>query len=309
MMFTLHQSWISASWREAQRLRLDAVDLDHLYLGLLGVGGVAARLLGEHGITLSSARERVRQSITDDLASLGITEQSLPNPLPFEATGTGTYRETARAKKLLSDGAKAPDTYALLVLLLQEPSGTVRRLVHADGVVPQDLAAQLRDGSTDPFTPTSVPPMAGLLPNPAYARRLTFYVSASPEKVAAALQSPAALPYFASFGDADVSEDGLTAVMARGNKSMTTSANVTTGDNAITWTLTLKDTPYAGQGLSYHRFTLTGTAGGTELTYEFGYRTFGLLGRLIEPITRRLAGGIGMLHQRYALCAYISEAD
>lgn len=309
MKFTLHQSWLSASWREADSLCLDVVDLDHLYLGLLGVGGVAARLLGAHGITLASARERVRESITDDLASLGITEQTLPDPLPFAATGMGTYRETARAKDVLAAGVKAPDTYALLVLLLQEPSGTVRRLVHADGVIPQDLAAQLREGSTDPFAPTSVPAVAGLLPEPAHARRLTCYVSAPPERVAAALQSPAVLPYCASFGEAEVSADGLTAVMNRGKKSMTINANVTTGNNAITWTLTLQDTPYAGQGLNYHRFFLAEAAGGTELTHEFGYRTFGLLGRLIEPITMRFAGGIGMIHQCYALSAYISEAE
>ena len=31
MKFTLTQAWLSASWREADRERMDAVDVDHQY--------------------------------------------------------------------------------------------------------------------------------------------------------------------------------------------------------------------------------------------------------------------------------------
>ena len=311
MKFTLTQAWLSASWREADRERMDAVDVDHQYLGLLGVGGAAARLLGSHGITLASARARVRETLAADLAGLGLESGGLPEPLPFAATGRSTFKETARAKAITDAASKAPDTYGLLVTLLQEPSGTVRRLVNADGVTPQDLVAPLKEGSTDPFGASTVPAASGLLPAPAYAREVTSYVSAPRAQVADALTRPEALPYFSLFADADVADDGLTATLHKGDKAMTVHAELSRDRTAerdeLTWTMRMLDGPTPGEPLNYHRLTLTDAPGGTDLTHQFGYRTFGTLGRLLHPITRLFAGGFGMQHQRYALAAYISE--
>lgn len=310
MKFTLTQAWLSASWREAERDRADAVDVDHQYLGLLGVGGAAARLLGGHGITLASARGRVREALADDLAGLGLASSALPDPLPFATTGNAPFKETARAKAITDAASKSPDTYALLVALLQEPSGAVRRLVNADGVTPQDLVSPLKEGSTDPFGPSSVPAVPGVLPAPAFARAVTSYVSAPREAVADTLSRPEALPYFSLFGNAEVSRDGLTATVNRGRSTLVVHAELSrhrTDHDELLWTLRMVEGRYGGQPLNYHRLILTDAPGGTDVTHEFGYRTFGVLGRLLHPVTRFFAGGFGIQHQRYALAAYISE--
>lgn len=309
---SLTLAWLSASWREAERQRADAVDVDHQYLGLLGVGGAAARLLGGHGITLASARLRAREALSDDLAGLGLASDALPEPLPFAATGEGGYKETARARAITDAASKAPDTFALLVALLQEPSGAVRRLVNADGVAPQELVAPLKEGSTDPFAAATVPVAPGLLPAPAFARAVGSYVSTPRARAADLLAAPAALPYFSAFGEGDVAPDGLSAELTRGSRSMTLGAELgreeEPGRDVLTWTMRILQAPrHAGEPLGYHRFTLTDGPGGTDLVHEYGYRTFGVLGRLLHPLTRHLAGGFGLQHQRYALAAYISE--
>ena len=40
--------------RVAARVGVREVDTEHLYLGLLALGGAAARLLGSHGVTLAA---------------------------------------------------------------------------------------------------------------------------------------------------------------------------------------------------------------------------------------------------------------
>ena len=53
----------TASWREAARLRAAEVDLEHLYLGLIAVGGSAARLLGRHGTAGTKAGPQRRKAV------------------------------------------------------------------------------------------------------------------------------------------------------------------------------------------------------------------------------------------------------
>jgi hypothetical protein len=42
MKLTVTQAWLNASAHEAGRVGAAAIDVDHLYLGLLGIGGAAA---------------------------------------------------------------------------------------------------------------------------------------------------------------------------------------------------------------------------------------------------------------------------
>lgn len=49
MSMMLSSRWTSAAYLEAARVRTPEIDIDHLYLGLLAVGGQAARLLGATG--------------------------------------------------------------------------------------------------------------------------------------------------------------------------------------------------------------------------------------------------------------------
>ena len=306
---SLSQAWFHASHIEAQRMRLDAVDVDHLYLGLLGIGGAAARLLGSRGVSLASARERVREALSDDLTSLGVTvpADTLPEPRPALVPGDGPWQDTPRAHALIDGAQKAPDTYALLLALLQEPSGAVRRLVHADGVVPQELAEPLKTGSDDPYSPTNAPVITELLPESGFARRVASFVSAPADQVRAALADPGSLRFYAIDPGSEVSEDGLTTTTSRRGKTMTIRAELTeSSDDAVTWVMRLQDTPYAGQVSSYHRFQFTPAPGGTELTHDLGLRTFGKLGRLLRPMTTFFSG-FAMTTQRYWVAAHIAE--
>ena len=78
MKLSLANLWTTAAYREALRTRAPELDLDHLYLGLLAFGGSAARVLGHHGITLRSARQRVADAAASDLARLGIDASDVP---------------------------------------------------------------------------------------------------------------------------------------------------------------------------------------------------------------------------------------
>lgn len=313
MTLKLTTLWGNASWREAARVRAAEVDLDHLYLGLLAIGGSAAQLLGRRGITLTSARRRAREAMQEDLARLGLTDADdvLPPPLSIKDLGEGDWRPAPRTKELLDEVGKAPDTYALLVALLQEPSGTVRRLVAADGVVPQDLVPELKAGADDPYSAEGVPVIPGLLPGPARASRVRHFVPAPPEAVADALSDPAILALWAYAPEqATVDAAGTTVRYERGRKSMTVRHRVSRARESdaevVTWVADMLDTRYAGQPLSYDRFEARPAPGGTELALTRGRRTFGVLGALIAPIVG-LFNGWGMLHSMQVLAFVIAD--
>lgn len=315
MKLTLTHAWLNAAALEAGRVGAATIDLDHLYLGLLGVGGAAARLLGRHGVSLTSARARVRDLLAADLAGLGVGEAAtlLPEPLTQPAD-CFPVDLSDRARPLVAASGKSPDTFALLLLLLQEPSGVVRRLVHADGILPQDLAAPLKEGSDEPYATDKATLLPGVLPRPAFARSVTHFVAASPDHVLAVLGDPAVLPLVGPGDDPDqdpTTADGIVLSSRGGHRSMRVRAALRpdADGSGLTWVWELLDTAWSGQNLTYHQFVANPAPGGTDLTHTLGYRTFGTVGRLMEPFTRRLAGGAGLMHQRYALAAHIAETD
>lgn len=162
MNITLALLWANASWREAARVGVREVDTEHLYLGLLALGGAAARLLGSHGVTLASARERVRDAQAADLRSLGIDpDPLLLPPRQLREIGHPDLVFTPAARRIVD--ARHPDTYACLVELLKQADAP-RRLLAADGVLPNDLVAELKEGSDDALAAETVPPTPGSFP-------------------------------------------------------------------------------------------------------------------------------------------------
>ncbi|MBB1493434.1 hypothetical protein J4N02_04320 [Propioniciclava sp. MC1595] len=302
--------WTTAAWREAARVRAAEVDVEHLYLGLIAVGGAAAALLGRHGITLASARGRVRDALAEDLATLGIDVADLPSPIHFMQMGDPAWHATARADALLKS-VTLTDTYAALVALLQEPSGIVRRLVHADGVVPQDLVPELKEGADDPYAPEAVPADDTLLPPPNRGQRVRRYVSAPPADVVAALADPALLALWAFDPvKSQVSEGGLRNRIEKGGRSLTVRLSCTRTTEAdakvVTWVHTAEDTKYAGETLTYDRFEVRPAPGGSEVTRIAGRRTFGLVGRVLAPVYD-LFGSWGLLHTMQAITFGIAD--
>lgn len=313
MTVRLSTLWGNAAWREAARVGAAEVDLDHLYLGLLALGGAAARLLGRHGISLASARRDAREALAGDLSALGVTDADalLPPPLTLGELGEGSWRATARATEVADKAVRAPDTYALLVALLQEPSGTVRRLVAAGGVRPQDLVAELKAGADDPYATDKAAVDLGILPAPAHASSLTRFVSAPASVVADVLSDPASLALWAlDPARARVSEDGETVRHDRRGQTMTLryhhkrEREGTT--EVVTWIAEMLDGPHAGEPLLYERFEAAPAPGGTELRRTSGRRRFGLLGRLMAPLWDSFSN-FGMLHSTQAIAFGVAD--
>lgn len=306
--------WMTAAWREAQRAGAPETDIDHLYLGLIAIGGSAARLLGRHGISLESARRRVAESQDADLASLGIDASGVrpPRVPPLQAMISRTLPTTKPAEALLTRALKGSDTYDLLKTLLEEPSGVTRRLVHADGVTPQDLAPGLREGAEDPFSPETVDADPALLSAPARAQRLTRFLPVPAARAAEALSESDSLSWWAYDPEkSQVSADGERVTHRHGQKTMTLRLHHTRHQvddtHVVTWLQEALDGPHAGQVLLYDRFEFSPAPGGCVMTRTAGRRSFGILGRLLAPVNDRLSG-LGMLYSTTVIGYGVSEA-
>ncbi len=292
MSMMLSSRWTSAAYLEAARVRTPEIDIDHLYLGLLAVGGQAARLLGRHGVSLASARQRVRESLSDDLATLGVhaPEAVLPPPMRAVEIGGPEWRATPRAHDLVCHAKVKEGTCAVLAALIAEPSGAARRLLAADGVDPDALLAELAAEGPEPGAPERVPLDSGLLPAPARAHRIGYYLSAAPALVADTVADHSTLALWAyDPARAEVTDDGATVRHSRGRKTLTVKIGQTRHREAerevITWTHEMLDGPHAGQPLRYDRFEVRAAPGGAELMHTAGTRSFGRLGGLIAPLT------------------------
>lgn len=145
MSMLLTSRWTGAAHLEAARTRTTEIDVDHLYLGLLAVGGQAARILGRHGVSLTSARRRVREALIDDLATLGLqaTGDVVPPPKAARELDFADWRATSRAHDLVNRAPLRKGTAAALATLIAEPSGVVRHLLVTDGVDPDQLMTEL----------------------------------------------------------------------------------------------------------------------------------------------------------------------
>ncbi|MFC4563643.1 Clp protease N-terminal domain-containing protein [Nocardiopsis mangrovi] len=119
---------------EAARTAHSEVGFEHLFLGVLTTGGPAARLLMDAGVGLAEARSAIDELLQEDLALLGIdaplpaaageSEAAAPSMLPFGP----------RLRELADDCPHAGGDQALLVALLDDEGGRIRRLLDRLGV-------------------------------------------------------------------------------------------------------------------------------------------------------------------------------
>lgn len=135
-----------AAKEEYQRAGHPAIDVEHLLLALLVVGGASGRALAEQGVTLASAREAGERVHADLLRSLGIelttsaATDLAPDPLLADT------RWSARALVVMREDALAHDDRGLLLALLDEPSGHVREILGLLDVDESALRASLARG-------------------------------------------------------------------------------------------------------------------------------------------------------------------
>ncbi|MFV0452200.1 MAG: Clp protease N-terminal domain-containing protein [Propioniciclava sp.] len=299
--------WANAVWREAARLRSSRIDLEHLYLGLIGLGGDAARLLGRHGISLASARARVEESQLDAGTPRGI-DAATPLTAPRDPTDvdTASLPWSPQARATMNSWQKAPDTFAMLVGLLREPSGTVRELVAADGVLPNDLVDELKAGSADPLAPEPAPVDASLLSPPAWAYRIRRFVSAESAAVMGALSDPAFLAWWAyDPTHADASTPTRVRFHRRG-RSIGVEYSLRRDAGTLTWLGDITEGAGAGHRWHYDTLAVTPAPGGSELERTQGSRPFGHLGRILAPVSGRLSRR-GLLHSTAALTQTVAE--
>lgn len=153
---TLRSAWMwgNASWREAVRLREPFLDVDHLLLGLVGLGGPAARLLGRHGFTLVAGRRAAALVSATALASLGVEAASLPavDPVPvgdLHAAASGHAPMAPRAERLRKTLQRRSTERDYLAAVVDEPSGTVLEVLERAGVDIGALVVDLADPAGD----------------------------------------------------------------------------------------------------------------------------------------------------------------
>lgn len=302
MSMLLVSRWTGAAHLEAARTRTTEIDVDHLYLGLLAVGGQAARILGRHGVSLTSARRRVRESLTDDLSALGLDAavDVVPPPKAARELDFADWRATGRAHDLVNHVKLREGTCAALAALIAEPSGVVRRLLIADGVDPDEMTAELGTTADEPDAIERAEVDRALLPPPAWARRIRHYLSSPPEEVANAIADPALLAAWAyDPRKSEADDSGQTIRHTAGRRTMTVRAHHTRrreGEaDVVTWIQELADGPHAGRPLRYDRFATLPAPGGTELVHTGGQHSFGLLGRLAAPMSGWFSG-LGMAY-------------
>lgn len=142
--------WGSAAWREAVRVREAFIDVDHLLLGLVAVGGPAAQLLADRGFTLAAGRRAALAERSDALALLGVEDarlvQTAPRPISDLHRGAAPHAPMSdRAQQLIEGLRRGAGEREYLVALLAEPSGLARRVLawaSVDvGALDEELAA------------------------------------------------------------------------------------------------------------------------------------------------------------------------
>lgn len=131
---------------EQRRSGHPEIDVEHLFLALMSVGGSVTDSLAERGVTLDAAREAFEHIHARHLLGIGVVASGLRDSgrrIPDGSSRGGfVYREGVRTMLEEASAASVPDV-ALFRALLDEPSGHVRDALRELGVDPDalDLAA------------------------------------------------------------------------------------------------------------------------------------------------------------------------
>lgn len=138
---------------EQRRSGHPEIDVEHLFLALLSIGGSVTDALAGQGVTLVNAREAFAGLHVRRAARLGVrvdeSADSARRIPDSNARGGFVYRDGVR--KMLEDASskKAPDI-ALFTELVDEPSGHIREVLRELDVDPDDLVLDdARTGEAD----------------------------------------------------------------------------------------------------------------------------------------------------------------
>jgi len=195
-IFQRSQAISVAAKEEYQRFGHPEVDVEHLFLALLIVGGASGRVLGDLGVTLHDARAAAERVHAEQIASLGLTPPASLASSTIPDPQAGEIRWSDRALKLMRHDDSTGDDRLLLALLLDEPSGHVVRILQqldiSESVVRERMANDVDAPAPDPsqITLRDSPPRA--LPATGW-QEVTYsgHIPVGPELVWALVSDPA----------------------------------------------------------------------------------------------------------------------
>lgn len=134
----------AAAATEALALGHPEVDVEHLLLGLLVVGGPSARVLAGVGADLQALRRalsEVQQLDLDELEVAGTTQRTVLHAR--ERSAAPAVPVSGRAQDLLDAAPRGADDRALLTALIDDEGQRTRRLLEHLGVDAQEVYEQL----------------------------------------------------------------------------------------------------------------------------------------------------------------------
>lgn len=135
-----------AAKAEQERFGHHAIDLEHLFVGLMTTRGTAGCILSSMGVTLRAVRQAAGRANLGRITSFG--------PEPHTADPSEA-RWTERAQKLLQDVDVQDDDRALLLALIDEPSGHITCLLGHLSLTPdavREAAVAYRHGTPPQFS-------------------------------------------------------------------------------------------------------------------------------------------------------------
>jgi ATP-dependent Clp protease ATP-binding subunit ClpA len=139
--------------REAQRWRHDSIRTEHILLGLIQQGGVAAAILKDLGLDLARVREQV-EAVLQPGTEPGTTRQPGRSRLAkavLEAAGEEARR---LALTFAGPGYRVIDCQVgaehLLLGLLGAPEGAAAKVLMSLGLTPEGLREEVHDGFSGP---------------------------------------------------------------------------------------------------------------------------------------------------------------
>lgn len=265
---------------EQRRWRHPEIDVEHLLLALVGIGGPVSDALAQRGVTLDAAREACETTHRQRVARLGVTlSPSETAPTIPDGPDRGEFRYRHGVRPMLEQAATAPrPDVALFSALLKEPSGRISEVLSALDVDPESLE----------FTEAEQPP-------PEARSTYRRFVAAPPEQVWALLSDP---KRWLEWNDltharAEVDSSGMVHASPRGKADTGTehTLRVTEPSRSLTWETTFvrngkRVSQRMGIDVAPHQ-------SGSDVVLTLGRAEreggWGLRGWLMRPIARLLA--------------------
>ncbi|ACZ22425.1 polyketide cyclase / dehydrase family protein [Sanguibacter keddieii DSM 10542] len=184
-MIVRSQQLSVAAKEEAQRVGRTEIDLEHLLVALAVVGGPSSDVLRGAGLSVRTLRDAAVRVHERRIAGLGITAARVdPGPIPDPSLGDVGWSRPADAAFRALDGLDVDDR-AILVALLDEPSGHVLEVLAEGGVDAGALRSRL-DAAPRPHREVSTDDGPGWR-----SVGVSGFVEARPEQVWSLVSDPA----------------------------------------------------------------------------------------------------------------------